>query len=93
VLAIRSGYRSLHPFAIFPCARPSSLRTLRELLGSLLHGGADGGEFSGGCTEARDEIQNLFEEDGPIEIAVEHAKVAEFGVRVVVWRVRSMSAY
>jgi len=64
------------------------LRTLGQLLGSLLHGGANGGEFSLGCAKACDEIQNLFEENSAIEIAVQHAKLAELGVRVVGRRMR-----
>jgi|GEM_PF-4521909 len=35
-----------------------------------------------------DEIENLFEEGGAVEVPVDDAKLAEFGVRVVVGRMR-----
>jgi hypothetical protein len=64
------------------------LWTLGKLLGSRLHSGANGGKLGSRCAKACDEIENLFEEDGAIEAPVDDAKLAEFGVRVVVGRMR-----
>jgi hypothetical protein len=46
---------------------------LVPLLRALLNGRTNGGEFRFGCGEAFDKVQNLFEEDAAIEIAVEKA--------------------
>src|SRR5215472_18737025 len=46
---------------------------LVPLLRPLLNGRTNGGEFRFGCGEAFDKVQNLFEEDAAIEIAVEKA--------------------
>jgi hypothetical protein len=59
---------------------------LVPLLRALLNGRTNGGEFRFGCGEAFDKVQNLFEEDAAIEIAVEKelvvARIVFAGMRV-----------
>jgi hypothetical protein len=65
-------------------ARPSFFRAFREPLRALLDGGANGRKLSSGGAKACDEMQNLFEEDGAIEIAVQHAEIAKFPIMRIV---------
>jgi hypothetical protein len=83
-LAERSGHRFLDPSVAVHRARPSFFRAFREPLRALLDGGANGRKFSSGGAKGCDEMQNLFEEDGAIEIAVQHAEIAKFPIMRIV---------